>query len=163
MLKGKIILGAAALLSVAAACSHKAAETTQATAPAPATQPVAGPTTGYIPRATVFKMSGPYADKVAVTLDAQGNLTYYPAPSDITKSSMPVYLKDGWWLNCQGLSANSVFTDWTFTDYAALPATPSPSEIKAHIIPGAVVTAMERTAVPMTEAMQNLDKIKASL
>lgn len=163
MLKGKIILGAAALLSVAAACSHKAAETTQATAPAPATQPVAGPTTGYIPRATVFKMSGPYADKVAVTLDAQGNLTYYPAPSDITKSSMPVYLKDGWWLNCQGLSANSVFTDWTFTDYAALPATPSPSEIKAHIIPGATVTAMERTTVPMTEAMQNLDKIKASL
>lgn len=163
MLKGKIILGAVALLSVAAACSHKAAETTQATAPAPATQPVAGPTTGYIPRATVFRMSGPYADKVAVTLDAQGNLTYYPAPSDITKSSMPVYLKDGWWLNCQGLSANSVFTDWTFTDYAALPATPSPSEIKAHIIPGAVVTAMERTAVPVTEAMQNLDKIKASL
>ena len=108
-------------------------------------------------------MSGPYADKVAVTLDAQGNLTYYPAPGDITKSSMPVYLKDGWWLNCQGLSANSVFTDWTFTDYAALPATPSPSEIKAHIIPGAVVTAMERTAVPVTEAMRNLDKIKANL
>lgn len=163
MLKGKIILGAAALLSVAAACSHKTAETTQATAPAPAPQPVAGPTTGYIPRATVFKMSGPYADKVAVTLDAQGNLTYYPAPGDITKSSEPVYLKDGWWLNCQGISAGSVFTDWTFSQYAALSETPTPAQIKAHIIPGAVVTAMERTTVPVTQAMQNLDKIKANL
>lgn len=161
MLKGKILIGAVALLSVAAACSHKTAETAQTSAPAP--QPVAGPTTGYIPRATVFKMSGPYADKVAVTLDAQGNLTYYPAPGDITEASKPVYLKDGWWLNCQGLSAGSVFTDWTFTDYAALPATPSPSEIKAHIIPGATVTAMERTTVPVTQAMQNLDKIKANL
>lgn len=161
MLKGKILIGAAALLSVAAACSHKTAETAQTSAPAP--QPVAGPTTGYIPRATVFKMSGPYADKVAVTLDAQGNLTYYPAPGDITEASKPVYLKDGWWLNCQGLSAGSVFTDWTFSQYAALPETPTPAQIKAHIIPGATVTAMERTAVPVTQAMQNLDKIKDAL
>lgn len=162
MNKGKLIIGAVALLGVAAACTHKAADTAEMSAPA-APSPIAGPTTGYIPRATVFRMSGPYADKVAVTLDAQGKLTYYPAPGDITKASMPVYLKDGWWLNCQGLSAGSVFTDWTFTDYAALPATPSPSEIKAHIIPGAVVTAMERTTVPVTQAMQNLDKIKANL
>lgn len=157
----KLILGAVALLSVAAACSHKTAGTTQATAPA--SQPVAGPTTGYIPRATVFRMSGPYADKVAVTLDAQGNLIYYPAPGDITEASKPVYLKDGWWLNCQGLSASSVFTDWTFSQYAALPETPTPAQIKAHIIPGATVTAMERTTVPVTQAMQNLDKIKANL
>lgn len=161
MNKGKLIVGAVALLGVTAACSHKATE--QADKPKPGLVAVAGPTAGYIPRATVFKMSGPYADKVAVTLDAQGNLTYYPAPSDITEASKPVYLKDGWWLNCQGLSAGSVFTDWTFSQYAALPETPTPAQIKAHIIPGAVVTAMERTTVPMTEAMQNLDKIKASL
>ncbi len=96
-----------------------------------------------LPKKTAFKMSGDYADHVAVTLDGAGNLTYYPAPGDITAASAPVKMGDGWWLNRQGLGPGSVFTRWTFAEYAALKETPSQEEIKAAIIPGACVTAFK--------------------
>lgn len=118
---------------------------------------ISGPV-NFIPKASVFRMSGDYADKVGVTLDGSGNLVYYPAPTDITTSSAPLELEGGWWLNRQGLSANSVFTKWTFEEYAALPSTPTPDEIKRAVIPGARVTAM--TTLPMTlqEAMKNREE-----
>lgn len=93
-----------------------------------------------LPKPTAFKMSGDYSDNVAVTLDQQGNLTYFPAPTDITDASVPTPLGDGWYLNRQGLNANSVFTKWTFSEYRNLPSVPTPAEIKAAIIPGARVT-----------------------
>lgn len=96
-----------------------------------------------LPKKTAFKMSGDYADHVAVTLDAAGNLVYYPAPSDISAASAPVKMEDGWWLNRQGLGPGSVFTRWTFAEYAALKKTPSQEEIKKAIIPGACVTAFK--------------------
>lgn len=102
--------------------------------------------------ATVFKMSGHYADHVAVTLGSDGQLTYFPAPTDLTAASAPVEIGDGWWFNRQGLSANSVFTRWTFAEYRALPTVPSPSEIKAAIIPGARVTDFRQLPIPASEA-----------
>lgn len=93
-----------------------------------------------IPKATVFRMSGDYADNVAVTLDSNGELAYYPAPSDLKSSSAPLEIADGWYLNRQGLGPNSVFTKYTFAQYRALKQAPTPEEIKAAIIPGAVVT-----------------------
>ncbi len=95
---------------------------------------------GMRPKPTAFRMSGDYADNVAVTLDAQGNLTYFPDPRDITADSKPVPLGDGWWLNRQGLSGNSVFTRYTFEEYSKLKQVPSIKELKASIIPGAKVT-----------------------
>ncbi len=126
-------------------------------------KPVAVGSTAFIPKATAFKMSGAYADKVAVTLDYAGNLVYYPAPGDITKASAPSYLGNGWWLNNQGISAGSVFTCWSFDEYAALKEVPSVQDIKAHIIPGAHVTRFFRTSVPVTKVSDNLAKIKAEL
>lgn len=113
------------------------------------------PETGSVammPKATAFRMSGDYADRVAVTLDADGNLLYYPAVTDITAASAPVEIGDGWWLNRQGIGPNSVFTKWTFAEYRALGKTPSQAEIKAAVIPGALVEAFRQLPLTMSQA-----------
>ena len=100
-------------------------------------------------------MNGDYAANVAVTLNDDGSLAYYPAPSDITPDSAPFDLGNGWWLNRQGLSANSVFTKWTFDEYAALKTPPSREDIIEAIIPGARVTEMVQLPVKLSEALSD--------
>lgn len=109
--------------------------------------------TGMVLKASAFRMSGDYSNNVAVTLNANGGLAYYPAPSDISATSAPKALGDGWWLNRQGLGPNSVFTKWTFEEYHALPSTPSQAEILGAIIPGATVTEFRQLPVSASKAM----------
>lgn len=106
-----------------------------------------------LPKATVFKMSGPYADNVAITLNPDGTLLYYPDPSDISASSAPVALEDGWYLNRQGIGANSVFTSFTFEQYAALEKVPSREELLEAVIPDAKVTEFMELPIGSSEAM----------
>ena len=119
-----------------------------------AVEPIASRPVMAVLKATAFKMSGDYSNRVAVTLGGNGELLYFPAPTDLGPQSTPVEIGDGWWLNRQGLGANSVFTKWTFDEYRALKATPSPSEIKAAIIPGARVTEFVRMSIPASKANQ---------
>lgn len=111
-------------------------------------------------KATVFRMSGDYADNVAVTLNADGSLAYYPAPTDLTENSKPLDLGGGWWLNRQGISAKSVFTKYTFEEYMKMKDAPSPAEIKAAVIPGAKVTDMQQTPYMASDAMEKLNDIR---
>lgn len=105
-------------------------------------------------KATAFKMNGNYADKVAVTLDAQGKLVYYPSPTDLTPNSAPVEIGDGWWLNRQGISPNSVFTRWSFKEYAAMEKAPTPAEIKEAIIPGSGVSEFRQLPITASQAIR---------
>lgn len=105
----------------------------------------------YMPNATIFRMNGNYSNNVAVTLSPEGELTYFPAPSDITADSEPVEIGEGWWLNNQGLGPNSVFTKYTFAEYAALPEVPSVEQLKLSIIPGAKVTDFKELPVKLGE------------
>lgn len=114
-------------------------------------------------KASAFRMNGDYADNVAVTMDNDGNLLYYPAPTDITENSKPLDLGGGWWLNRQGLSANSVFTRYTFEEYSALKSVPSREKLKEMIIPGSKVTEFEILPVPASKAMDELDAIRQYL
>lgn len=116
-----------------------------------------------LPKATAFRMSGDYVANVAVTLDSQGNLTYFPAPTDITSSSAPLQLADGWWLNRQGVGINSVFTKYTFEEYAALPSVPTVAQLKEAIIPGARVTAVITLPYAVGEAQGNIPAINEFL
>lgn len=113
------------------------------------------------PNATAFRMSGNYSNNVGVTLSPDGVLTYFPAPTDITADSEPIDLGNGWWLNCQGLSPHSVFTKYTFAEYASLPEAPSAQQIKMDIIPGARVTQLIELPMKLNEALENLDEVKA--
>lgn len=149
-----------------ASCSHKSVQVS-ATAGGQISAPISEismRSRNYIPSATVFKMSGDYANHVAVTLSADGRLQYYPAPSDISSGSIPMEIADGWYLNRQGLSANSVFTKWTFEEYKNLGHTPSQEEILKAIIPGARVTEFRKLPVTSAEAAQmSIDQLKQLL
>ena len=116
-----------------------------------------------LPNATAFRMSGDYANNVAVTVGSDGELTYFPAPTDITAYSEPISLGNGWWLNQQGLGPNSVFTKYTFAEYAALPEVPSPQQLKNAIIPGAKVTEFIQLPMKIGDAVKNIDEVKEYL
>lgn len=157
-------------MAVSSACSKKnvptdASDSESAQAEAPVPVPgvvIGGGTHGEkdVKKATAFKMNGDYADNVAVTMTG-GRLSYYPDPTDLRESSKPINLGNGWWLNRQGISANSVFTKYTFEDYMKLKNVPRQSEIIKNIIPGARVTEFRQLPYPAYEAMSHLDEIKA--
>lgn len=111
------------------------------------------------PNATIFRMNGDYANNVAVTLSPEGELLYFPSPTDITADSKPVELTDGWWLNSQGIGPNSVFTRYTFKEYASLPETPSTDQIKLMIIPGARVIDFMELPMKISEAQNNINSV----
>lgn len=163
------------LLPIAAACigcSHKTAstaadsqQTINYTATIQYTDNRGGATGGskYLPKASAFRMSGDYAGNVAVTLGSDGKLIYFPAPSDISRHSKPTDLGDGWWLNNQGISENSVFTRYTFEEYSQLPAAPSAEDLKKAIIPGARILKMVRLPYTVDQAAAHTEEIKEYL
>lgn len=138
-------------------CSAKkeAAQTDGVPVIAPKYKMMVGEDRGQTLQATVFRMSGPYAGNVAVTLNDDGTLAYYPDPSDLKAGSAPAELTDGWYLNRQGLGPNSVFTRFTFGEYMALPAPPSQKEITEAVIPGARVIEFKQIPVAASEALSD--------
>ena len=126
-------------------------------------QPTGGPVVNMMPNATAFRMSGDYYDNVAITLGPDGQLLYFPAPTDITADSKPIDLGNGWWLNNQGIGPNSVFTKYTFAQYAELPEVPDPAQLKNSIIPGAKVTGFIELPMKLDEANGNIEAVKEYL
>lgn len=114
-----------------------------------------------VPKATAFQMSGDYSDNVAISLDINGNVTYYPAPSDITADSRPVDLGNGWWLNRQGFGKNAVFTRYTYEEYSKLKKAPSHKQLREAVIPDAVLTGFQELPVDASEAMKHLDSLRS--
>lgn len=80
----------------------------------------------HMPRAVIYRTSAPSDSLVPVTIE-NGRLVSFPAPSDLGEP--PVRLDGGWYLDSRGVSLNSVFTRYTYTEYKALPQTPSPEEL----------------------------------
>lgn len=116
-----------------------------------------------MPRATVFRMSGDYADNVPVDIYPQGRLFSYPAPTDVSEASAPVPLAGGWWLDRRGVGEHTVFTRWTYGEYSALKETPSPREISAAVIPGARVTKVLHLDMTPQEAMADTAAVNAAI
>ena len=109
----------------------------------------------YVPNATVFKMNGDYQNNVAIMLNRDGTLAYYPDPVDITSVSAPVPLGNGWYLNRQGIGPEAKFIGYTFEEYKALKKAPSQQQLIEAIIPGATVTEFKELPVSTSEAMAN--------
>lgn len=115
--------------------------------------PVAGPQfqkSGFVPQAVIYRTDGDYFDNVPVALDRRGGtvLVSYPAPGDITESSMPIRLAEGYLLDRRGITANSAFTRYTYAEYSAMSKAPSPADLLGAVIPGAFVTKI--VSLPMT-------------
>ena len=104
----------------------------------------------------VYKTDGNYADNVPVQMGGGGVITSYPAPSDVSpERSTPLAVADGWLLDRRGISPRTVFTSYTYAEYAALPSAPTPQQLRAAIIPDAHITAM--CTLPMTPASAAAD------
>lgn len=106
------------------------------------------------PKAMAYRLGGAYGGNVAVTLTPDGKqLASYPAPSDITPSTAPVALANGWWLSRSGISPNSRFTRYTREEYAALPAAPTAAQLLDAVIAGSAPVALTTLPMSLTEAL----------
>ena len=153
------------MILLSSGCAKKNTQTDFVTSDSPQivrvdTRPRIGTPPRTLLNATVFKMNGNYSNHVAVSLNADGTLSYYPAPTDISEASRPVDLGNGWWLNRQGLGPRSRFLRYSFEEYAALPTVPSQEELLKAIIPGAEITEFKSVDIPASEAMSRLEEVK---
>lgn len=115
------------------------------------------------PDAILYKTAGDYRDNVPVRLNPDGTLQSYPAPTDIPADPRPLELKDGWLLSPLGVSANSVFTTYTYEEYRNLPTTPTPAQLLKAVIPGSRVTATTRIPMTTTEALADPSAAEAAI
>lgn len=118
-----------------------------------------------LPKAVAYRMSGDYADNVAIALTPDGkSILSYPAPTDLSISaSTPVALGNGWWLSRCGITPNSVFTTYTYATYTALKKAPTPAELMKAVIPGARVTRVERLDMTPQQALADTAAVCARL
>ena len=86
----------------------------------------------------VYKTSADYLNKVPIALNEDGTkVMSYPAPSDLRFGedlAMPVQLKKGYLLDMRGVQPNTAFTSYTYEEYFALDAAPSPQELLDKVI-----------------------------
>jgi len=94
----------------------------------------------------VYKTSMDYLNKVPIVLNEEGNkVMSYPAPSDLRFGedlAIPMQLKKGYLLDLRGVQANSAFTSYTYEEYVALDAAPSPEELLDKVIDSDPFTEM---------------------
>ena len=116
------------------------------------------PITMVQPQAHVYKIAPQWADLVPVVI-ADGRLVSYPAPSDVTASTAPIALSDGWWLDRQGIGPNTAFLHWSRQQYAALDIAPSPSEILAAVVPDAHIEDFRELPITTAQAVADTAEV----
>lgn len=120
--------------------------------------PVTGqPPQNALPKAIVYRTNRDVGDHVAVRLNPERTaLVTFPAPSDLSGSSTPLELADGWLLDRRGtIGENTVFLTYTYEEYAALPSAPSPSQLMSAIISDAKVTEVWQIDLVQWEALSD--------
>lgn len=94
-----------------------------------------------LPNARIYRTSIDVDALVPVTVNPiDGKVMSYPAPTDITGASMPVVLSGGWLLDRRGISPNTRFIRYTYSQYHDLSEAPTPAQIAEAIVPDARVT-----------------------
>lgn len=90
------------------------------------------------PQTIVYKTVEDYLNFVPIGMDeSRKEVTSYPAPSDVKINSgfrLPTILSDSFLLDNLGIHKNSVFTNYTYADYAMLKSTPKLSEFHDRIL-----------------------------
>lgn len=119
--------------------------------------------TSVVPKAVIYRTNGNYRDKVPVQVSPGNKLLSYPAPSDINPEALPVVLTNGFLLDRRGITENSVFTRYTYAEYAALAATPPTDSLLAAIIPGSGVVEIVRLSMTTDEALADTAAINAMI
>lgn len=90
------------------------------------------------PPVVIYKTTKDYSRHVPVGLSEDGTrIVSYPAVSDVKSGNRypyPTPLEDGYLLDNRGIGRNVAFLSYTYEEYAALPATPSGSELLEKVI-----------------------------
>lgn len=108
----------------------------------------------FMPRAQVYRTNGDYAHNVPIQISANGkSVISFPDPSDISASSMPYPLADGWFLDRRGVSDNTRFTRYTYAQYMTFKEPPSISELLSSVIPESRITEMYALPCTTQEAL----------
>ncbi len=108
------------------------------------------------PMAIVYKTNGNFNDNVPITLSAdRKEIISFPAPSDISVSSAPIQLAEGYLLDRRGIGENTAFTQYTYESYSALKQAPSLKLLNESIIRGAEVVEIVRLPMTLTEAIND--------
>lgn len=147
---------ASALTCLSACVSSKQATTPQLTqmqATAIGTNPVAA-----MPKAVIYKTNGDYANYVPVTLnDERTAIVSYPGPRDVSADlSTPLPIDNGWMLDRRGgISKNTAFLKYTYTQYSGIKGTPTAEELMRAIVPDARVTEVQVLPMTLNQALNN--------
>ena len=130
---------------IVAGCSSSRESVQRAAIQAPMTQN-SQQIVAATPKVIIYKMRKDYSRHVPVTLSAdRKKIVAYPAITDVKigeQFTYPTRLQDGWWLDNRGISRYVAFLTYTYEEYAALPATPAPSELMEHILDSDPLTDM---------------------
>jgi hypothetical protein len=96
----------------------------------------------------IYKTKQDYSNLVPVTLNPQGTkIISYPGPNDLTfegEPALPVELHDGFLLDRRGINQYSVFTSYTYEEYARLSAPPTTEALFKSIVDPDPFTAIYR-------------------
>ena len=110
----------------------------------------------FMPKASIYRMSGDCPELVPVNVAPSGDeLISYPAPSDLLPGSEPLQLADGWWLDRRGISKNTRFTTYTYSQYRNLTEAPAPGQILQNLDPECRITDIRTLPMSLTEALQD--------
>lgn len=82
----------------------------------------------------VYRTSADYTQFVPVSLNAQGQLLSYPAPTDVNEMSVPVQLKNGYLYDRRGIGQQVAFTSYTYEAYMQLSRVPSHEELLQSVV-----------------------------
>lgn len=114
-----------------------------------------------LPKAHIYRMNGDYAQNVPIQINASGQIISFPDPRDLSITSEPIKLSDGWWLDRRGVGLSTAFTKYTYQQYMALKEPPSIQQLKNSIIPEARIT--EIAVLPFTpeQAQKQIANVEA--
>ena len=86
----------------------------------------------------IYKTTCDYTLNIPITMNEEKDrILSYPDPSDIIQKGelmVPVKLKKGFLLDRRGVTSNSVFTSFTYQEYARLDSPPSLEQLQGSII-----------------------------
>lgn len=117
-----------------------------------------------LPKAVVYQTTGNCDDLVPVTLSDDGkSIVWYPGIHDVSAMTKPIALGDGYWLDRQGVTDNTVFTTYTYEEYSSLDRQPTADQLFKAIKPGCRVKSVKVLDMTPSQALNNVEAIKKSL
>lgn len=84
--------------------------------------------------AIVYKTTKDFSDFVPVIMNAERTkIVSYPAPTDLSISSKPIALKNGYLLDNRGITENVVFLNYSYEAYMSMKVAPTLTDMQKNI------------------------------